>query len=128
MEDMRLHLKVGSFEMEASGSAEFIDRQRQKFIELLLGAQQEEIVPKIDESVSEGQEVRDQQVQDNVNEAREAAVVGAEKKNRKRIDYGKIMALRNAGWSNKQIAEEMDMTPGNVAVAISTYKKKKGIS
>lgn len=43
---------------------------------------------------------------------------------RKRIDYGKIMALRNAGWSNEKIADEMHMTKASVATAISTYKKK----
>lgn len=45
-------------------------------------------------------------------------------KKRKRIDYGKIMALRNAGWSNEKIADEMRMTKASVATAISTYKKK----
>lgn len=47
-----------------------------------------------------------------------------EKKIRKKIDYGKIMALRNAGWSNEEIADEMHMTKASVATAISTYKKK----
>ena len=47
-----------------------------------------------------------------------------EKKTRKKIDYGKIMALRKAGWSNEKIADEMHMTKASVATAISTYKKK----
>ena len=47
-----------------------------------------------------------------------------EKKKRRRIDYGKIMALRNAGWSNGEIADEMCMTKEAVATAVSTYKKK----
>lgn len=46
------------------------------------------------------------------------------KKTRQRIDYGKIMALHNAGWSNQKIADEMGMTYAAVATAISTYKKK----
>ena len=46
------------------------------------------------------------------------------KKKRKRLDMGKIMALKKAGWSNKAIAEEMRMTSNAVAVAISTYKKR----
>lgn len=45
-------------------------------------------------------------------------------KPRRRIDYGGIMALHNAGWSNAEIADEKRMTPGAVATAISTYKKK----
>lgn len=47
-----------------------------------------------------------------------------EKKTRKKIDYGKITALRKAGWSNEKIADEMHMTKASVATAISTYKKK----
>lgn len=46
------------------------------------------------------------------------------KKTRQKIDYGKIMALHNAGWDYKKIADEMGMTNGSVATAISTYKKK----
>ena len=49
---------------------------------------------------------------------------GKAAKPRRRIDYGKIMALHNNGWSNAKIADEMRMTPGAVATAISTYKKK----
>lgn len=45
-------------------------------------------------------------------------------KQRRAIDYGKIMALRDAGWSNEKIADEMHMTKSSVATAISTYKKK----
>ena len=44
---------------------------------------------------------------------------------RRRLDYGKIMALHNAGWSNKKIGEEMMMSPGSVATAISTYRKRQ---
>ena len=44
-------------------------------------------------------------------------------KRRIRIDYGKIMALHNAGWSNGQIADEMKMKKASVASAICTYKK-----
>lgn len=46
------------------------------------------------------------------------------KKTRRKIDYGKIMALHNAGWSNQKIANEMGMTYNAVATAISNYKKK----
>lgn len=46
------------------------------------------------------------------------------KKQRNRIDIGKIMALKNAGWSNVKIADEMGMQPQSVASAIYQYKKK----
>jgi len=41
----------------------------------------------------------------------------------RRIDHRKIRALKNAGWSNKEIADEMHMTPGAVANSLSTHKK-----
>lgn len=34
--------------------------------------------------------------------------------NKKQIDVGKMKALRNAGWSIKQIAEEMQLVPSAV--------------
>lgn len=34
--------------------------------------------------------------------------------NKKQIDVGKMKALRNAGWSMKQIAEEMQLAPSTV--------------
>ena len=43
---------------------------------------------------------------------------------KRRVDYGKIMALKNAGWSNAKIADEMGMTQGAVATALSAYRKK----
>lgn len=46
-----------------------------------------------------------------------------ESKPQKRIDTGKIMALKKAGWRNKDIADEMHMTPNEVASAIYLYKK-----
>ena len=42
---------------------------------------------------------------------------------KKAIDIGKIMALKNAGWKNKDIAGEMHMEPQAVANAIYKYKK-----
>lgn len=48
----------------------------------------------------------------------------AKKPAQNRIDYGKIMALKNAGWSNIKIADEMGMTNVAVAQAIYMYKKK----
>ena len=41
----------------------------------------------------------------------------------RRIDYGKIAALRNAGWDNAKIADEMRMTKGAVAQAVSKCRK-----
>ncbi len=42
-----------------------------------------------------------------------------------RIDYGKIKALSDAGWSIADIADEMKMT--NKAVSNARYKIKKGL-
>lgn len=43
---------------------------------------------------------------------------------RKPIDVGKIMALKNAGWKNKDIADEMHMEPQAVANVIYQQKRK----
>ena len=48
-----------------------------------------------------------------------------EQRKRRSIDIGKIMALRNAGWKNKDIADEMRMDPQAVAQAIYLHKKRQ---
>ena len=44
---------------------------------------------------------------------------------RKKIDIGKVMALRNAGWSNIKIADEMGVKPQSIAAAVYNYKKEQ---
>ena len=44
----------------------------------------------------------------------------------KSVDIGKIMALKNAGWSIGKIAEEMGMKPQAVSNAIYRYRKNCG--
>ena len=46
---------------------------------------------------------------------------------RYRIDYEKIMSLKEYGMKNKGIAAEMGMTPQEVATAVYTYKKRNGM-
>lgn len=43
---------------------------------------------------------------------------------KKKIDIGKIMALKNAGWKVKDIADEMHMDPHAVSNAIWRYNKQ----
>lgn len=45
------------------------------------------------------------------------------RKSRKQIDIGKIMALKNAGWKVKDIADEMHMEPSAVSNAIWRHNK-----
>ena len=47
-----------------------------------------------------------------------------EENKRRKIDIGKIMALKNAGWPVKEIAGEMHLEPLQVSQAIYHYKKK----
>ena len=47
-----------------------------------------------------------------------------DKPKRRKIDIGKIMALKNAGWSYQKIGEEMGMSANAVGNAIWAYKKK----
>lgn len=51
-----------------------------------------------------------------------------EPKHRYKIDYGKIMALKNAGWSVSKIAEEMGMAAQAVSTAIYQYKKRTEVA
>lgn len=60
---------------------------------------------------------------DGQRDKEEAKKAQKEVPKRKRIDHGKIRALKNAGWSNKDIADEMHMTPGAVANSLSTHKE-----
>ncbi len=53
----------------------------------------------------------------------EEARKATKQKKRERVDHGKIRALKNAGWSNKDIADEMHMTPNAVANSLSTHKE-----
>lgn len=48
---------------------------------------------------------------------------GQKGKSRKQIDIGKIMALKNAGWKVKDIADEMHMEPSAVSNAIWRHNK-----
>lgn len=48
------------------------------------------------------------------------------KPRRNSIDMGKVMALRDAGWSYGKIADEMGMSKQSVCNAISRWKKAHG--
>lgn len=45
-------------------------------------------------------------------------------KPKKKLDIGKIMALKKAGWSAADIADELGTTPQSIYSAVYTYKKK----
>ena len=46
------------------------------------------------------------------------------KTRKKKLDIGKIMALKKAGWSYEKIADEMGTTKASIASTIYAYKKK----
>ena len=46
---------------------------------------------------------------------------------KKKVDKGKIMALKNAGWAVKDIASEMGMDPANVSNIIWREKHKENL-
>lgn len=45
-------------------------------------------------------------------------------KKKKKLDIGKIFALKNAGWTYKKIADEMGTTPESIASTVYAYKKR----
>ncbi len=48
-----------------------------------------------------------------------------EEKAPKRIDVGKIMALKRAGWTDEDIAAEMRMEPAAVSKVIRQYIRRR---
>ncbi len=59
---------------------------------------------------------------------KEAGNVSETKKEKKRktIDIGRVMALKKAGWTNAQIADDIGVETSSVAGAIRRYRKKNG--
>lgn len=45
-------------------------------------------------------------------------------KPKKKLDIGKIMALKKAGWSATDIADELGTTPQSIYSTVHNYKKK----
>lgn len=43
---------------------------------------------------------------------------------RKKLDWGKIVALHNAGWTNAAIAEEMKSTESTISTGLSRLRRK----
>lgn len=118
----KIKYRIGDTEFEASGGEKFVGEQSEKFIEMLVRIG----ILKIESDCENG---LDTDTDESGERIVETPLVLAPKKHeetgkRKKIDYGKIMALRNAGWNNEKIADEMHMTKASVATAISTYKKK----
>lgn len=147
-EVMKVSYKIGEIEFEAVGDAAFINEQSRHFVEFLRGEYGKQCKPALGQNAERdcGQPVNSSVSCDNemvmpdneteeldsgtsaaVEETVESTEKSPVKKKRKRLDMGKIMALKRAGWSNKSIAEEMGMTSNAVAVAISTYKKRGGL-
>lgn len=78
------------------------------------------------EEPSAAEEAHQEDVPDKGEDAADAEDRGgnAPRKGRRRIDMGKVMALRRAGWSNTEIAGEMGISTQSVANAVCAYKKK----
>lgn len=138
-EIMKVSYKIGEIEFEAVGDAAFINEQSRHFVEFFLGEYGKQCKPALGQNAERdyGQQITSSASSENGTEKPDnetetpdngTPAAGEEKKTRKkkrkRLDMGKIMALKRAGWSNKAIAEEMRMTSNAVAVAISTYKKR----
>ena len=86
----------------------------------LLSAQEQMVnATKVDSSAT-AENVADEATQ----EASETVQGGDDQNGKKRIDIGKIMALKNAGWKVKDIADEMRMESSAVSNAIWRYNRQ----
>lgn len=70
--------------------------------------------------VEESDQKADEASQTSADEAEQEPV-----KTKRALDIGKIMALKDAGWSNEKIAEEMGSTPGTIAVYVCKARKDR---
>lgn len=84
-----------------------------------------ENVIKTSENVSETPESVPKEVESVPDSEEQPPEQEETKGKRRQIDVGKIMALKNAGWKNKDIADEMHMEPQAVANVIYQQKKKE---
>lgn len=57
-------------------------------------------------------------------ETKEAAAVEPPKGKRK-IDYGKIQALHNAGWTGRAISEEMGISQGSISNILKRMRERE---
>lgn len=57
-------------------------------------------------------------------EAKEAAVVEPPK-GKRQIDYGKIQALHNAGWTGRAISEEMGISQGSISNILKRMRERE---
>lgn len=87
--------------------------------ELLQSLEQAQNASKVDPT-SDVDEQAAPETSDNINNTEG----GDAHQEKKKIDIGKIMALKNAGWKVKDIADEMHMEPQAVSNAIWRYNKQ----
>ena len=77
------------------------------------------------EDVEVKEEKKTEEAEQAEEEVKESTRKKKEKKEKKEpLDMGKVMALYKAGWTYKQIAEEMGTTAGTIGVKICDHKKK----
>ena len=72
----------------------------------------------------------EEEIDEGLNEVLESIETGEFKpsekeKSKKKIDKGKIIALHNAGWSGKKIADEMRCSVGTVYNTIKKYGRSE---
>lgn len=94
------------------GDKEFCEKCAARVFAILMGKDKER-----EKAKNIPKEAKDNSVPDSQKE-------GASKP-RKKLDKGKMIALKNAGWSNQQIAEELGTTEGCIATYISQIRKKQ---
>ena len=94
--------------------------EKEDFRSLSKSAQESQPVIRAGAVVEESEQITDEVLQTSADETEPEKPV----KTKRALDIGKIMALKDAGWSNEKIAEEMGATPGTIAVYVCKERKK----
>lgn len=96
-----------------------VQKYKEENKELLQSLEQAQNASKVDPT-SDVDEQTAPETSDSINDTEG----GTPTRRKKKIDIGKIMALKNAGWKVKDIADEMHMEPQAVSNAIWRHNKQ----
>ena len=118
--------KIRDIDAEYAKLCKQVEELKAENKDLLLSLEQYQNSSEVDSTATVANEATNdtQGVIEDTEEKSEDTEGGDTQSGRKKIDIGKIMALKKAGWKIKDIADEMHMEPSAVSNAIWRYNKQ----